>query len=228
MELVRADAIAFRAAITAGFVGFLKTLPASPAEGFNPAVVELEVPEGIQFFCISVLLLVFALAINTDADSEEKSGVELVKADAIAFRCAVFSGIVGVFKTFATPDARAEFASMNQTEFAPDVAMLEAPEGLQLLCVALLLFVFVAAVNSEDAMNQKAQATAKQTMLELVRPQTIAFRMAMVAALIGSLMTIDSGIVSLPRIAATGEIALVLGTGIAVMVSDVPRQLVSV
>merc|ERR1719160_1380508 len=116
---------------------------------------------------------------------------------------------------------------MNQTEFAPDV--VEAPEGLQLLCVALLLFVFVAAINSEDVSNEKPQTTSKQErMLELVRPQTIAFRMAMVAALIGSLMTIDSGIVSLPRMAATGEIALVLGTGIAVMLSDVPRQLMSV
>lgn len=98
---------------------------------------------------------------------------------------------------------------------------------------AMLLFVFAAAVNSEDITRDKVdqgrEAEEKRSqMLELVRPQTIAFRMAIVAALIGSLMTIDNGIVSLPRMAATGEIALVLGAGIAVMLSDVPRQLVSV
>jgi competence protein ComGC len=233
VELVCAPAIAFRAALTAGFLGLIKMLPASPVEGFNPAVVSLEAPEGIQLLCISVLLLVLALAISTDnIDSQEQSSfdswVKLVKVDAIAFRSALFAGVVGVFKTFGNPHARAELASMNQAEFSSDVAILEAPEGLQLLCVALLLFVFVAAVNSEDTSKDKSEAKTKSTrMLDLVRPPTIAFRMAMVAGLIGSLMSIDSGIVSLPRVAATGEIALVLGTGVAVMLSDVPR-LVSV
>merc|ERR1719321_1864691 len=107
--------------------------------------------------------------------------------------------------------------------------MIETPEGIQLLIVAVLLFVFAAAVQSEDVGYDMGKAEVKESQfLELVRPQTIAFRMAMVTGLIGSLMTIDGGIVTLPRVAATGEIALVLGTGIAVMLSDVPRQLVSV
>merc|ERR1719420_1760704 len=155
-ELVRAEAIAFRAAITAGFVGLIKTLPASPSQGFNPAVIEVEASEGIHFFCISVLLLVWALAINSDKnDSGEESRVELAKADAIAFRFALFAAIVGVFKTFGNADARAQLSSMNQTEFASDVVVLEAPEGMQLLCVACLLLVFVAAVNSDEDSNKK-------------------------------------------------------------------------
>lgn len=230
VELVRAEAIAFRAAMVAAFFGFKETLPVGPVQGFNPAVVELEAPEGIQFLCISVLLLVFALAVRSDdSDSQEKSGVSLVRVDSIAFRSALFASIVGVYKTFGNAGARAELASLNQTEFAPEMAMLEASEGLQLLCVALLLIVFVAAVNSEDSADEHVSSESKGTQMQkLIRPQTIAFRMALVAGLIGSLMTIDDGLVTLPRMAATGEIALVLGAGVAVMVSDVPRQLVSV
>lgn len=228
VELVCAESIAFRAAIATSFVGLIKVLPASPVQGFNPAEVELEAPEGIQFLCISVLLLLFALAIRSD-EQEEKSEVQLVKLDTLAFRSALFAGILGVIKTFGNPHARAELASLNQTEFVPDVAQVEAPEGLQLLCVALLLFVFVAAVNSEDASDEQCKSESNdKKMLSLVRPQTIAFRMAMVAALIGSLMVVDGDVVTLPKLAATGEVALVLVTGIAVMVSEVPRQLVSV
>merc|ERR1719420_983693 len=103
--------------------------------------------------------------------SDQESTIELVKVDTIAFRFALFAGIVGVFKTFGNPHARAELASMNRAEFAPDVAMLEAPEGMQLLCVALLLFVFVAAVNSDHASNEKAHAEAKDPQKrELIRP----------------------------------------------------------
>jgi len=232
VELVRADAIAFRSAIVAGLIGLMKTLPASPQDGFAPTEVSLEGPEGIHFLCISVLLLVFAVVVKSEeVASNGKPQVELVTAGAIAFRSAVVTALIGVLKTFANADARVELASLNQTEFAPEVAMLETPEGIQMLVVALLLFVFAAAVNSEDVSCEKDNLKAgskKSQMLELVRPQTIAFRMAMVAGLIGLLMTIDNGIVTLPRMAATGEVALVLGTGIAVMLSDVPRQLVSV
>lgn len=232
VELLRADAIGFRFGIAAGLLGLIKTLPASPSEGFAPAAVSFEVPEGIHFLCISVLLLVFAVAVKTEEiTSNDKPKVELVTVGAISFRAAVVTGLIGMLKTFANSDARAELASLNQTEFEPQV--VEVPEGIQLLMAAMLLFVFAAAVNSEDITRDKVdqgrEAEEKRSqMLELVRPQTIAFRMAIVAALIGSLMTIDNGIVSLPRMAATGEIALVLGAGIAVMLSDVPRQLVSV
>jgi len=232
VELLRADAIAFRFGIAAGLLGLIKTLPASPSEGFAPAAVSFEVPEGIHFLCISVLLLVFAVAVKTEEiTSNDKPKVELVTVGAISFRAAVVTGLIGMLKTFANAAARAELASLNQTEFEPQV--VEVPEGIQLLMAAMLLFVFAAAVNSEDITRDKVDQGRKaeekrSQMLELVRPQTIAFRMAIVAALIGSLMTIDNGIVSLPRMAATGEIALVLGAGIAVMLSDVPRQLMSV
>lgn len=244
--LVRTEAIAFRLSVVAALVGVLKTfgglwslfaqvLPASPPAGFNPSMVSIEVPEGIQFLTASVLLLVFAVAVISDEEmtSGEKKQVQLVTAGAIAFRAAAVTGLIGTLKTFANANARAELASLNQAEFTPEVAMVEAPEGIQLLIVAVLLFVFSAAVHGEDGSSDKVGSGEKveQTqaqMLELVRPQTIAFRAAVVAGLIGSLMTIDNGIITLPRMAATGEIALVLGTGIAVMLSDIPRQLVSV
>jgi competence protein ComGC len=239
VELLRVDATAFRFAIAAGFLGLIKALPSSPPEGFAPAAVSFEAPEGIHFLCISTLFLVFAVAVKTDeVASGEKGQVQLVTAGAIAFRAAAVTGLIGILKTFANADARAELATLNQTEFVPEVAMVEAPEGVQLLIVAALLFVFAAAVSSEDISSDKADSQEKveqwqveqrqAQMLELVRPQTIAFRMAVVAGLIGFLMTIDNGIITLPRMAATGEIALVLGTGIAVMLTDIPRQLVSV
>jgi len=265
VNLVRAHSIAFKAAIAAGFVGVIKTLPASPREGFGTTEVSVEAPDGIQFLCISVLLLVFAVGVHSDKVSakeeqtekkqtETKEGhtetkqVALVSVGATAFRAAVLACCIGVLKSFGNAQARAELASLNQKEFAPQVAMIEAPEGIQLLIVSILLFVFTAAVNSAEANHQKVkdetqekvkeepqekveserpQTDATQAKVELLRPRTIAFRSAMVVGLMGALLFIDNGIITLPRFAITGEVGLVLATGIGVMLSDVPRQLVS-
>lgn len=262
VNLVRAHSIAFKGAIAAGFIGVIKTLPASPREGFGTTEVSVEAPDGIQFLCISVLLLVFAVAVHSDkVNSKEEqtetkeeqtetkhSKVALVSVGATAFRAAVLACSIGVLKSFGNAQARAELASLNQKEFAPQVAMIEAPEGIQLLMVSILLFVFTAAANSAEASHQKVKDETQEKVkdetqekveivklqteetkedVELLRPRTIAFRSAMVVGLMGVLLFIDNGIITLPRFAVTGEVALVLATGIAVMLSDVPRQLVT-
>merc|ERR1719379_837124 len=106
-------------------------LPASPSNGLNPTSVIVEAPAGLQLLSLAALLLVFAVAVcdeklreseEKSQAGDEKSQVQLVKADAIAFRAGIFTCLLGL------ASMRAGF-----NPFAPTAASLEAPEGIQFL-----------------------------------------------------------------------------------------------
>jgi len=171
VNLLRADVIAFRSGIITCLVGLAEILPASPRPGLNPMSATVEASEGIQLLSLSVLLLVFAVAVssaNVEQNTESKSQVYLVKANAIAFRSGILAGLLGL------ASMRAEFKS-----FSPAMTTVEAPEGVQLLTVSVLLLVFALAIlESKEEEEKKSQ-------IELVSVERIAFRSGIMAGLVG-------------------------------------------
>merc|ERR1719207_288705 len=85
VQLVRADAIAFRLSLATALWGILKILSdastnvrpmllTSSAEAFGKSEGQVEVPEGVQLFIVSALIFVFKMSIS-DAD-DTKEGTE--------------------------------------------------------------------------------------------------------------------------------------------------------
>jgi Ca2+/Na+ antiporter len=176
VRLLRADVFAFRLGLMACLSGMCKVLPASPREGLNPAAATIEVSEGILFLSLSVLFLIFAVVVSSsDADesedSEEKPKVQLVKVDAIAFRSGLVACLLGL---------AAMRASFNG--FAPIETEVGIPDGVQFLTVSLLLLVFaILILDSKE--EEGTQEDRRQ--VELLRVEAVAFRLAMVAGLVG-------------------------------------------
>eukprot|EP00746_Dinoflagellata_sp_MGD_P140213 gnl/MRDRNA2_/MRDRNA2_73498_c1_seq1.p1 gnl/MRDRNA2_/MRDRNA2_73498_c1~~gnl/MRDRNA2_/MRDRNA2_73498_c1_seq1.p1 ORF type:complete len:582 (+),score=133.96 gnl/MRDRNA2_/MRDRNA2_73498_c1_seq1:100-1845(+) len=184
VKLVRADSIAFRFSLVAGLWGLVKLmleldalahaasfflylqkmLPSSPTEGFGHSEVEvtLGVSEGTQLLILSALLFAFKVAVNdADAakdDSNEKTkqvNVQLVRADAIAFRLSLAAALWGIAKMM--PDILLAFGRCNEmlkkssaTEFGKSESAIEVSEGLQLLSLSALVFVWKMVVSDSE------------------------------------------------------------------------------
>lgn len=206
VHLVKADAIAFRSGIFACLLGLASMRAAFT--GFSPTMTSVEMPEGVQFLMASVLLLVFAVLIldSKEDEHEEKPQVELVRAEAIAFRFGIVAGLYGLSQVLTAVRA------------AVVQAMLEGQEGYLLLAASASLLLLAAALHSisnSTAVEEKQLEDLKlkgHTHVQLIRPETVAIRGAVMAGLTGLLKI--TGSAEIPGIAISGEI-LVVGVSAA-------------
>jgi len=213
VELVRLNRIAARLAGAVGLtslckifdlsfknvVCFFEMLPTSPREGFNPVSVEMEVPVGIQLLLLSALLAVFAAAISDidytpkEPESEEKSQVQLVRANCIAARLAGAVALAGCCKTFDLSGLM-RFVEMIPASpyagFNPANVEMEVPLGIQLLLMSTLIAIFAAAISDDDISSQKESEDKGRSQIELVRANYIAARLAGTVGLIGLWQTV--------------------------------------
>jgi hypothetical protein len=178
----------------------LQALPASPAEGFGKSETTLEVSAGVQLLIVSALLFVFKMAISDTDDVHEESKeekktaqVQLVRPDAIALRFALAAGFGGILKIMSDSGAMAYAASLSMafptspTEgFGKSESTLDVPEGMQLLIISALIFVFRMAINDDDDAQEESKEK-KQSKVNLLSAQAIAFRFSFAALVFGCL-----------------------------------------
>merc|ERR1719161_535278 len=162
-------------------------LPASPADGFNPGNIEMEVPVWGQLLLASALLLTFAAAItevegNAEENADEgKSRVELVRVHVIAFRLAGATGLFGFGSLFKACDWISwtnlfkMFPSSPREGFSPASIEMDVPVWGQLLLASTMLLIFAAAITDADDVSEE-QGDEGKSRVELVRANIIAFR----------------------------------------------------
>jgi len=208
VRLLRADVIAFRSGIFACVLGLT-----SMRVGFShflPTLTSLEASEGVQCLTVSLLLLVFAVLIldSKEEETEGTSGVELGKVETIAFRVGIAAAFFGISQVLTT------------MRVAVEQAMQAGQEGYLLLiasaCLLALAMTFrCTSTYSELKETQQEDLKLKgETHAQLVRPDTITFRVAVMLGLTGLLKT--TGSTEIPGLAISGEISLVLLSATAV------------
>jgi hypothetical protein len=213
VQLVRADAIAFRLSMAAGIWGLMKILseadvvthavsvwtslshmvPTSPADGFGKSEAVVEVPEGIQLLVVSLLLFVFKMAISEADDTQGKPKVQLVRADAIAFRLALASGFFGLLHTMRQSGVVSSMwvsfgkrLSASPAEgFGKSETTLDVSEGMQWLIAAALILTFKMAISDADDTQSESKQEQAKKKVELVSAQAIATRFSFAAMAIG-------------------------------------------
>jgi len=170
---------------------------------------QLDVPEGIQLLVAAGLLCVFAAAVRSSEDEKPKSEgenekkiVNLVRADRIALRLACAAGIIGVVQM--APAAMAGISQLLPKSppkgFANSEASLgDVPEGVQLLAVSALLFMFKLAIDDDDSEKsgeeKENEKESRVKTVQLVRADAIALRLSC-AAMITGCVKLASGSVS--------------------------------
>lgn len=237
VKLVRADAIAFRFSLAASLWGIVKLtleldalahvasffknsqkmLPSSPTEGFGQSEVTLDVSEGAQLLILSALLFVFKMAVNethaskdTSTQKKKESTVQLVRADAIAFRLSLAAALWGIAKIM--PGVWSTFCLMynemlkksSATEFGKSEATIEVSEGLQLFTVSALIFVWKMVISDSEKTEEpldenkdlkepekeQIQKEPEKEQIQLVCAKSIASRFAVVTMVLGCLKLI--------------------------------------
>jgi hypothetical protein len=210
VELVRVPAIAARLAAALAMFGAPGALRAASAmlgsQNLPLSELDSEVPVWAQLAVVSLLLSVFAAAVSEDDAKDEQdieAGVKLVQVPSIAGRLAVatacfavhaafapsvpalsFGGVKNVFT--AAKAAYAQIPMKSSPAFASAEIAVETPVWTQLLVVSGLLFVFAYLLWTESSQNKEEEKDSKKVspkQVQLVRPDAIAARLGVAAAL---------------------------------------------
>lgn len=208
VELVSVSRIALRFAVASGLFGLLRSasnnqeaiesacaflsqvVPTGSSPDFATSGVVVQAPESIMLFSIAALLFIFKLAVSEDsAETENDASVQLVKVDAIAFRLSLAAALCGLTKLMSEIGAMKNASSFAQMlpaspaeGFAKADVSLGASEGMQLLAVGALIYIFKMAVNEADDMCSDDE---KKPQIELVNSAGIAFRLSVLTLIVG-------------------------------------------
>lgn len=229
-------------AMMSATAGISQLLPKSPQKGFGNSDVSLDVSEGAQLLTVAALLFTFKVAID-DANEGPKPGVEeektskvqLVKANTVALRLSCAAMISGCLKLAfrsvsstgpaswsgaASTKKAMVSAFMELSEYFPKSkdfgkteAVLEVPEGVQLLVIAALLFVFKLSIQESAKMDKNSSAEKKEKPnVKLVDGGRIAFRLAVGAGTVGVFKTLSPVLAPLGNVLVGSKELLAQGT----------------